>query len=300
MIVSPWFRIGEMLRNAALLLYIALVWASAILFIKNEESTVPPITIMAGRALIAFVTLFAAALITRRKITGLAGYFPKFVFFALLGIVLVWLFLAFGQEYISVGLASVLVTTTPLMTFVILVLILRAERFSLQGLGGLVMGFAGIVLVIGLNRIMSGGTTLTGVMYIGGAFMLLAVNGILVAKWMRGVDPLINTMYFLLFGGLILAALAFVFERPLQVPWTRDTIASELALGVICTASGYFGYYYLIQKAGAYFSSFIFYFIPVFGMMEGHMFRGEKVAVSQIVGVAVVLAGVYLINREKG
>lgn len=288
-----------MLKYSALLLSIALVWASAILFVKNEESTVPPITIMAGRALIAFIALFIAALVTRKKITGILSCVPKFIFFALLGIVLVWLCLAFGQEYISVGLASVLVTTTPLMTFVILVLILRAEPFSLVGLGGLVLGFAGIVLVIGLNRILSGGSTLLGVLLIAGAFMMLAVNGILVAKWMRGVDPLVSTMYFLLFGGLILAALALIYESPLRVPWTRDTIASELVLGIVCTASGYFGYYCLIRNAGAYFASFIFYFIPVFGMMEGHMFRGENVAVSQMAGVAAVLAGVYLINRGK-
>ena len=288
-----------MLKNFLLLLYIALVWASAILFIKVEESTIPPITIMAGRAIIAFLTLFVVALITRKKITGFASFTPKFILFAILGIVLIWIMLAFGQEYLTVGLASVLVTATPLSTFVILVLILRAEPFSFIGLGGLILGFIGIVLVIGISNVLSGGSTMVGVLFIGGAFVLLAINGILAAKWVHGIDPVITTMYFLLFGALMLTMIAFIFENPLQVPWTRDTIASELALGVISTATGYFGYYYLIRNAGAYFSSFIFYFIPIFGLLEGNIFRAEKVALSQIAGVAIVLLGIYLINREK-
>lgn len=288
-----------MLKYSALLLFIALVWASAILFVKTEEATVPPITIMAGRAIIAFLTLFAVALIAHKKISGYGSYIIKFILFSILGIVLVWLGLAFGQEYISVGLASVLVTVTPLFTFLIMVLILRVEPFSWSGLGGLLLGFIGIVLVIGISRMLAGGSTMIGVLFIGGAFVLLAINGVLAQKWVRGVDPIITTMYFLFFGAVILTAIAFIYESPLQVPWTRETIGAELALGMICTATGYFGFYYLINNAGAFFASFIFYFIPVFGLLEGHIFRGEKVAISQIIGVAVVLAGVYIINHQK-
>ena len=84
------------------------------------------------------------------------------------------------------------------------------------------------------------------------------------------------------------------------MPWTKDNFLNELALGVICTASGYFGYYYLIHRAGAYFSSFIFFLVPVFGLLSSHLFLKEKVATSQIFGVALVLLGVYIIiNREK-
>jgi drug/metabolite transporter (DMT)-like permease len=288
-----------MLGNFIVLLYVALVWASGIVFIKVEESTIPPITIMAGRALLAFLTLFIAALITRKDLAGHLKYIGKFLVFAILGISLLWLGLAFGQEYISVGLASVLVLTLPLVTFIILVLILRVEPFSVMGLAGLIMGIAGIVLVIGIDKIMAGGSTILGVLLIGGGFGFLAINGILAGKWAKGIDPVITTTYFLGLGAVILTVLAFIFERPMQVPWTTDTIASELALGVICTASGYFGYYFIIHMAGAYFSSFIFYFIPVFGLISGHLFLKEKVGISQVIGVIIVLAGVYLINWEK-
>jgi len=278
---------------------VAAVWAFTFIFVKVEESAIPPITIMAGRALIAFICLFIASIIMRKDLRGHVRYIGTFLIFAILGVTLIWIGLAFGEEYTTAGLASVMPTTVPLVTFIILVLILRVERFSVLGLVGFIMGIAGVALVIGINNILERGSTIEGVLLIGGGFVFFAVNGILVGKWAKEIDPVITTTYFLGLGAVILTALAFIFESPLQVSWTKDTFLSELALGVICTASGYFGYYYIIHKAGTYFSSFIFFFIPIFGILSGHLILKEKVAISQMIGVAVVLIGVYLINREK-
>ncbi len=288
-----------MLKNFLVLLYVALAWAIAILFVKVEEATIPPITIMAGRAILAFITLFIVALITRKDLAGNFKHIGSFLVFAILGITLLWLCLAFGQEYISVGLGSVMVTAMPLVTFIILVLILRVEKFSAVGLIGLLIGILGIALVIGFKNILAGGSTLLGALLMVGGFGFLAVNGVLAGKWAKGIDAIITTTYFLGLGAVMLSALAFIFESPMHVPWTKDTILSELALGIISTATGYFGFYYLIHKAGAYFTSFIFYFIPIFGLLSGHLFMKEKVSVTQIIGVAIVLIGVYLVNREK-
>lgn len=288
-----------MLTNFLIIIYVAAVWAFTFIFLKMEEADVPPITIMAGRSIIAFVCLLAAAIITKKKILAHLKHLGIFLVFALLGIVALWVGLAFGQEYVSAGIASVMVTTVPLLTFIILVLILREEAFSTEGVFGLVLGIVGIVLVIGIEKILAGGATLTGVLLIGGGFVFFAINGILVGKWAKGIDPVITSTYYLLIAGIILTALAFIFERPLQVPWTVDNYLEELAIGLICTASGYFLYYYLIHKAGAYMSSFIFYFIPIFGLLGGHLFLNEKVVLLQIVGVVAIVGGVYLINRAK-
>jgi len=288
-----------MLTNAIIVLYIAAVWAFTFIFLKMEEADVPPITIMAGRAIIAFVCLLIVALITKKDLIGHFKYIGRFFVFAILGIVVLWLGLAFGQEYVSAGIGSVMVTITPLLTFIILVFMLREERFHITGLIGLLIGVAGIVLVIGVENIIHGGATLKGVLLIGGGFVFFAINGVIVGKWAKGIDPVITSTYYLLLAGIILTVLAFIFENPTQVPWTVDNYLEELALGVICTASGYFGYYYLIHKAGAFFSSMIFYFIPVFGILAGFLLLKEHVAISQIIGVATIIVGVYLINRTR-
>ena len=192
-----------------------------------------------------------------------------------------------------------MVTTVPLLTFIILVFLLREEKFHITGLIGLLVGAVGIALVIGIQNILEGGATLKGVLLIGGGFVFFAINGVIVGKWAKGIDPVITSTYYLLLAGIILTVLAFVFESPTQIPWTVDNYLEELAIGVICTASGYFGYYYLIHKAGAFFSSLIFYFIPVFGMLASFLLLNEKVTLPQVIGVAAIIVGVYLVNREK-
>ncbi len=288
-----------MLANFILVLYIAAVWAFTFIFLKMEEADVPPIIIMAGRSIIAFVCLLAVALITKKDLLGHLKYILRFLVFAVLGVVTLWLGLAFGQEYVSAGIGSVMVTTVPLLTFIIIVFILREEPFHVTGLIGLLIGVVGIALVIGIQNILSGGATLKGVLLIGGGFVFFAINGVIVGKWAKGIDPVITTTYYLLLAGIILTVLSFIFEKPTQVPWTVDNYLEELAIGVICTATGYFGYYYLIHKAGAFFSSLIFYFIPVFGMLAGYLLLNEKVTLSQIIGIAIILTGVYLVNRDK-
>jgi drug/metabolite transporter (DMT)-like permease len=288
-----------MLLNFALILYIAAVWAFTFIFLKMEEADVPPITIMAGRAIIAFVCLLAVALITKKDLIGHFKYIGRFFVFAILGIVVLWLGLGFGQEYVSAGIGSVMVTTVPLLTFIILVFLLREEKFHITGLIGLLVGAVGIALVIGIQNILEGGATLKGVLLIGGGFVFFAINGVIVGKWAKGIDPVITSTYYLLLAGIILTVLAFIYESPTQVPWTVDNYLEELAIGVICTASGYFGYYYLIHKAGAFFSSLIFYFIPVFGMLASFLLLNEKVTLPQVIGVAAIIVGVYLVNREK-
>lgn len=289
-----------MLFNVILLLYIACVWAFTFIFVKVEEvAHVGPLTIIAGRAIIAFLCLFIASLILKKDLLGNFKHIGKFFVFTLLGIVGLWVTLSEGQEYINAGLASVMVTTVPLLTFIILVFVLRDEKFSWVGVGGLVLGFIGIVLVVELKNILAGGTTAGGFLLIGSGFVMFAVSGILIGRWARNIDPVVSTTYLLGLGGIILLALAYIFESPLTFPITKKNVLSELGLGILSTASGYFGYYYLLHKAGTYFSTFIFYFIPVFGLLAGYLVLGEMVNMTQILGVLLIIGGVYVINWEK-
>lgn len=287
-----------MVANVVILLTIAFLWAFTFIFVKVEEANITPITIMAGRAIIAFAGILAVTLITKQDLRGHLKDWWKFVVFSIMGITVLWVFLGLGQEEVSAGIASVMPTLTPLLTFVILVFILREEPFSFGGLIGLIIGILGIVLVVGIHDVMTGGGTAKGFAFILLGFAFFAINGILVARWAKHIHPLVTSTYFLFFASIILWTLAFMFEDPTGLPWTVDNYLEELALGIFCTGAGYYGYYYLIHKAGAYFSSFIFYFIPIFGMLAGFLLLKEHYTLLQVAGVPIVFFGVYLINRE--
>lgn len=289
-----------MLFHVVLLLYIACVWAFTFIFVKIEEvDQVGPLTIIAGRAIIAFICMLIPAIILKKDLLGNFKNIWKYLVMTILSIVGLWVVLSEGQEYVNAGIASVMVTTVPLLTFFILVFILREEKFSWIGLGGLILGVVGIVLVVELKNILAGGTTLGGFLLIGSGFIMFAIGGILVGKWGKGIDPVVTTTYLLGLGAIILIILALIFESPIKFPITGKNVGSELGLGVLSTASGYFGYYYLVHARGVYFSTFIFYFIPVFGLLAGYLVLGEMVEMTQILGVLCIIAGVYVINWEK-
>lgn len=285
--------------NFLILICLGAVWGGAFSLIKYGLRTEGPITEMAARALIAFVALFILCLVLKKDLLGHAKYWFAYLVFAILGVVQLWLADAYSLEFITAGLVSVMVAVTPLATFVITALILKADRITFSNVAGLLIGVIGLILVVGIDNILADGTVLIGVLIIIGGFILFAVNGVLAPRMVSGADPIVSATYFLGIGCVLLLMLSFIFENPLQTPWNNDNMLAELALGIIPTASGYVGFYYLINKAGAFFASTVFYLVPVFGMLSGVIFLGDKTSLMQIVGIGVVLLGIYLIDREK-
>ncbi len=206
-----------MVTNVIILLVVAAFWAFTFIFLKIEERTITPITIMFGRAIIVFFALLIVSLLTRKALLTHLKDTWKFFVFAVLGITVIWIGLAFGQEYVSAGVASVIVTTTPLLTFLILIFILKEEVFNLQGLAGLLIGAAGIVLVISIHNIMGGGGTLKGVLLIFGGFVSFTINGVLVGRRTKNIDPMITSTWFLFFASIILGARSLLYLRALGV-----------------------------------------------------------------------------------
>ena len=157
----------------------------------------------------------------------------------------------------------------------------------------------GLVLVIGINNLAGSDSTLIGVLLIASGFSVFAVNGILAPKLASGTDPIVSSTYYTGFACVILWVFAFVFEKPLQTHLTEQNILAEVIMGVFSFASGFVVYYWLLNRAGPFFSSMTFYLIPIVGTVGGFLILNEKITAQNIFGIAVVIIGVYLINRDK-
>ena len=288
-----------MLRNFLILIYLGAVWGGAFSLIKFNLRTLGPITEMAARAVVAFIALIFLSLILKKDLKAGAKNSFGYLVFALLGVVQLWLADSLGLEYISAGLASVLVAVAPITTFVITAMILRQDKITVSNISGLIIGLIGLMLVIGIHNITSGGAVLLGVLLVTGGFMIFGVNGVLAPRLVKAGDPIVATTYYIGIGGVILTALAFILESPAQMKWGPVNIAVELVLGIVPTASGFAAFYYLIKKAGPFFASTTFYLMPVFGMLASVVFLSQETDLSQIAGIAVVIIGLYLINKEK-
>jgi len=288
-----------MLPNFLALVYVSLAWGSAFVLIKFSEETIAPLTVQAGRCMVGFLALLILSLVLRRDIAGHSKHWFAFLVFSILGISFIWIVTALGEEYITAGLASVLVTVTPLVTFIITVFILKSEKLSLPGFLGLLIGAVGLVLVVGIHNILGGSSILIGTLLIISGYSVFAVNGILAPRLASGTDPIISSVYYTGFAMVILWVFAFIFEKPLKTHLAITNSLAEIVMGVFSFASGFVVYYWLLNRAGAFFSSMTFYFIPIVGTAGGFLLLKEKITVTQVIGILIVFVGVYMINRAE-
>lgn len=289
-----------MLANIAALLFVSFAWGTAFVFIKYAEETATPLTIQSLRATIGFLSLLILSLILRKDIIGHAKHWFAFLVFAILGVAYLWLVTGLGEVYISAGLTSVLVTVAPMITFVLAVFILKNEPFSITGVAGLIVGIVGLLMVIGIKSIFAGSSTLTGVLLIVSGFAVFAVNGIIAPRLASGTDSIVSTTYYTGMAVVIMWVFTFIFESPFQTNFTEKFLLAEIYMGLVCFAAAFVVYYWLLNRAGAFFSSLTFYLVPVMGVLGSSFFLGEKIKSIQIIGILIVFLGVYLINKKKG
>jgi drug/metabolite transporter (DMT)-like permease len=288
-----------MISNLLALLFISFSWGFSFVLIKYTENSIPPLTLMAERGIWGFIAMLILCLLLKRDIIGHAKHWLPLLTFAILGIAFTWVVVALGEEDVSGGLASVLVSINPLVTFIITVFILKEETLKLSSITGLIIGVAGLIMVIGLPNILAGGTVLNGVLLISIGFTAFAISGILIRKTAAETDPVVATTYFVGMATVVMCIMAFIFEDPLHTDLSELDLVLEAILGVFCFSIAFIVYYWLINNAGVFFASLTFYLVPVMGLIAGYLVLGDKVSITQILGMLTVLFGVFLINKDK-
>ena len=288
-----------MALNYLILIIISSFWALGFLFVKVGERSITPISEMTLRAVIATITLVIICIILKKDLIKPLRKFRAFLLFSVLGVTIPWLGIAYSEEIISSGLAATMLAILPIFTYLITTFIIKTEKFTVHGAAGLAIALLGLVLVIGVNNILSHNSTLMGAMIILGAFFSYAVNGILVPVYAKDTDPFVIITYTIGFAAIIIAVLAFIIEEPTMVPFNTENILALLGLAVISTAFGFSGYYFLIDRAGPFFTSLLGYLAPVFGVIFGVVFLDNRFNTLQLVGIALVLLGIVLINKQK-
>ena len=167
-----------MALNYIILIVISAFWALGFLFVKIGERSITPISEMTLRAVIATITLFIICLVLKKDLIKPLRKIRAFLLFSVLGVTIPWLGIAYSEEIISSGLAATMLAILPIFTYIISAFIIKTEKFTAHGAAGLFIALAGLVLVIGINNILSHNTTLMGALIILGAFFSYAVNGV--------------------------------------------------------------------------------------------------------------------------
>lgn len=279
---------------------LALIWGASFLFIKVAVQDMSPVALVLIRSASGFVALALVVGVMRRSLVGnnwRRRLFPYTVM-ALGGGLIPWTGIAWGEEHISSGLASILNATTPLFAAVLAYWIIPTERPTALNYAGVLIGLAGVVILVVPQIAVSGlaGDTL-GTLAVLGAAASYALVALYQRRNLRGVD-----VYEASLGQLamtVLIALPFALPTLPSVHLELRSLASVLALGVFGSGVAYILYYYALNTIGPVRASAVTLLLPLTAVFWGVTLLNEKLTVPIVVGMIVILSGIVLTNMKR-
>jgi drug/metabolite transporter (DMT)-like permease len=286
------------LRDTGLLLLLALLWGNSFLFIKTAVAEVPPGWVVAGRLTIGSALLLGIVVVRRLRLPRDRRHLIALAAIGILGTAVPWTAQAWAQQALDSGLVAVLNATTPIATLV-LAIGFGIERLYTARVVGLTVAILGSLVVIGGE--LSAGGPLAALLVATLAPFGYGLGGVITRREISGkVATMPAVAAQLAMGGVFLTAAAFPLEGPPPSVAELSPIvtAALLALGLLGTGVAFIIYFTLIGRVGATNASMVTYIVPIVGLAAGALFRGERFGPNVFVGAAILIAGVYLAQRQ--
>ena len=275
----------------ALLLVLATLWGASYTFIRIGVETIPPVTFIAARTLIAGAILLAVMRGRGLRLPNDAATWRKFLFQACLNSVIPFTLIAWGERTVDAGLAAILNSTSPIFTFLLTALITRHEPVTGRRLFGVAAGIAGISLIVGFQAFGGLGQELWAQLAIVAATICYAGAAIF-GKTFKGLDPLLPAAGSMLCGAAILIPISLVVDRPWALVPSSASILALLGLSVFSTALAFTIYFRLIHTLGSIGTTSQAYLRVPIGVAIGALFLGESLTSTAWIGLLCVIAGV--------
>ncbi|MGJ5034255.1 MULTISPECIES: DMT family transporter [unclassified Bradyrhizobium] len=282
---------SDLTTEFALLLVLSTLWGASYTFIKIGVETIPPLTLIAARTLIAGLLL--AAIIRSR---GLAWprdrtIWRRFVIQAGLNSVVPFTLIAWAERTVEAGLATILNATSPIFTFLLTALVTHHEPVTLRKLVGVAAGLAGTCLIVGTEALGGLGRELWAQIAIVAATICYAGAAIM-GKSFKGLDPMLPAAGSLLSGAAVLIPLALVVDHPWTLAPSLRSVLALVALATVSTAAAMVIYFRLVQTLGSIGATAQSYLRVPIGVAIAVAGLGEHLAPTAWIGLTCVLIGV--------
>jgi drug/metabolite transporter (DMT)-like permease len=269
---------------------VSILWGIPYLFIKLAVEDISPIWVAFGRIVVAFAVLLPYAW-HKGALRGLGKHWKPLLIYSVVEICLPWPLIGFGEERVSSGLAAILIAAVPLIVALMALRIDHEERAEGARLVGLIVGFTGVIVLLGLDVAGRPGELL-GALAILLAAVGYAAGPMIIKHRFREIDPLGPVTASMGISALVLAPAA-AFSAPSEMPSTQ-TLLSVLVLGLACSALGFLLFFALIHAVGPGRATVITFVNPVVAVALGIVLLDEGLGPSAVAGLLLILAGSWL------
>jgi drug/metabolite transporter (DMT)-like permease len=295
---------GHGLSWAALILLVV-IWGSTFAGLRVGVETISPAWLVTGRMLsgaffLAVWLVIKGALDGRtRAHEGVKVTAKAIGWFAFIGVFATAIpFVMYAHAAESTGSAVMAICNggTPFAT-VLLAHFLTSEKLTLRRMIGVLMGFAGLVVLVLPEFGIEGGGSLVGILLAIFGAWLYAVGNVATRMAPR-IEPAMSSLILIGSGGIVTLIFALATE-PFPTRASGASITAMVVLGLLPTAFAMFVYVWLIQRAGPVFVSFTTYMSPLWATGLGVLFLGEPLHWSMVGALGLILAGVAVANARR-
>jgi drug/metabolite transporter (DMT)-like permease len=285
------YRMHGLALELALLATLATLWGASYTFIKIGVETIPPITLIAGRTLVAGIVLLAVLRLRGVRMPRTPAAWRRFLFQACLNSVVPFTLIAWAEQEVDAGLATILNSTSPIFAFLLTAAVTRHERIGGRKLFGVAAGLAGICLVIGVEALGGLGRELAAQLAIVAATICYAGAAIF-GRGFKGLDPMVPAAGSLLCGAAILIPASLAVDCPWQLVPSLESVAALLGLSLFSTALAFTIYFRLVHTLGSIGTTSQAYLRVPIGVGIGVIVLGETLTPTAWAGLACVVVGV--------
>jgi drug/metabolite transporter (DMT)-like permease len=285
-------------RDYLLLLLLAFSWSTTYPLAKIGIGSIPPITFIVMRSLIAALFLFAILRTRGLALPTDLKAWKLFAFQQVINSTIPFLVITWAQQYVPAANTVVLAATTPIFAFLITWGITRHEPATLVKLAGAILGLAGTAVIIGLDALAGFGHDILAEIAILLATLSFACGTIFGLR-MSDYDPMVVAAGSLLFGGLVLLPGSLIFEHPWTLRPTGASLAAVVTMGIFSSALGLMLFYMCLARLGTLTTNAQAYLRIPIGVALSVLLLGESVPPNLALGLVLVMAGVAAMTISR-
>jgi len=286
------------LTELALLLLLATLWGASYTFIKIGVETIPPVTFIAARTTIAAAALFSVLHARGIALPADPALWRRFLFQACLNSVIPFTLIAWAEQSVDAGLATILNSTGPIFTFVLAWGLALQTSATGRQLFGVASGMFGIVLIVGVQALSGVGQELAAQLAIVGATVCYAGAAIF-GRSFHGMDPMLPATGSLICGAIVLVPISVFVDHPWTIVPSGRSMLALICLSIFSTALAFTIYFRLLQTLGPVGATSQAYLRVPIGVAIGVLFLGEELSPTTLLGLLCVIAGVAAMTISR-
>lgn len=277
-------------------LILAVTWGTSFMFIKVALKDLTPATLVALRLTVGAAALLLIARWQKLPLPQGWAIWQHLFVVGFLGIAFPFVLISWAEQHITTGLTSVLNSTVPLFSILVAGVWLKQETVTTGKIIGLVLGFAGVVLLFARELQIGGfaaaplAVVLSGVCY--------AVATAYARHHLRQLHPIVTAAGQVAAACLLAWITALLFGGVTHMKLTWPTVGAIIWLGLLGSALAYILFYYILGHWGPTRSALVTYVIPLIAVAMGVFFLNELVDWRLIAGGALILSGVGAVNAQ--